>query len=395
MLTLGKPTRCPSQFPLARMALATCVVMGGIAALSMGGCASSAPRPVTKPITGSPLERLDRFTLDREALRELGYRVDWRSALPVGVNPRLAQVDAFDDVVLVQTADTLLSTLDASTGALRHTNELTDATAALAGNTRLGDLIVSTVDSDLFIIDPVSGDLLDRQTVEGVPAAEPLPVGSTLLVTTNAGVLLNHTTSSDGYSLWRFGTRNPMDAPPVLAGSTAIVVTRSGRVVGFEPSSGQMVGENSIFKGPTGSVPVTSDTAVYIASPDQSVYAFDAFDLSLLWRVRTAQPLEEQIALIDGVLYVPTRDRGLVALDANTGTELWNAPDVFGQVLTTRGDAVTVWGRGRAWSVSIADGSVVAAHDLQGVSRLVADKLAEGSLYAVSDANIVAKLTRR
>ncbi len=383
MLILGTPIRC------------VCLILTGMLAISaLTGCQSS-PRNPKASIKGTPLERLDRFAIAPETLDGLGYRIDWRSAVPLGPNPRLESIDAYSDIVVVQTADTLLSVLDTSTGALRHSNELTDATSTLAGNTRLGGLIVSSVDSDAYFVDPVSGDLLDRQSFEGVLASKPVPFGGTLLATSNTGIVLSHTTASGGYPLWRFGARNPIDTPVALSGSTAVVVTRSGRVLGFEATSGQLVGENSIFMGPDGSDPIASDSTVFIASPDQSVYAFDAFDMALRWRVRTAMPLREQITLIGSVLYVPTLDRGLLALDAATGKQLWSAPDVRGVVLTTRGETLIAWANGRAWSIDAADGSVRGAFDVPGVELLAADSVSEGTLYAVSKDNIAARLVAR
>ncbi len=386
MLILGLPIRYGCLILTTVMAFAV-----------MTGCESTPKRPTHK-VHGTPLQRLDRFVVDPDTLKGLGYRIDWRSALPLGSDARLASIVAYDDIVVVQTADTLLSVLDTSTGKVRHSNELKDTLTTLVGNVRLGGgsgLIASCTDSEAFFIDPTSGDLLDRQSFEGVLTASPTPLGSVLLANTNAGVVLAHTTASGGYPLWRFGTRNPIDAPPVLAGSTAVVVTRTGRVVGLDAASGLKLGENSIFMGPDGSDPVASATTVYIASPDQSVYAFDGFDLSLRWRVRTAKPLHEQITLIGSVLYVPTTDEGLLALDADTGKRLWTAQDCRGVVLTSHNGKLIAWANGRAWSISESDGVVLGAYDLPGITSIIADRVVDGALYAVSEDVIAARLVNR
>jgi outer membrane protein assembly factor BamB len=383
MLTFGSPTRCGCLVLIPLLAL-----------IGLAGC-ESAPRTKPSTITGSTLERLDRFAIDREALTDLGVRVDWRSTLPVGSNTRLVHIDAYSDIVVTQTADTLLSVINADTGAIQNVNELSNRVTTLVGNTRLGDAIVSSTNNDVFFIEPTSGELLDRQSYDAVISAKPVAFQSVLLATTIEGIVFAHTTSLGGYPLWRFGTRDPIDTSVTLSGNSLIAVTRSGRVVALDATSGVLLGENSIFSGPRENTPVASDTTVYIASPDQSIYAFDGSNATLLWRVRTARPLIRQPTLIGTTLYVPTDDQGLLALDAATGQRLWNAPDVLGEVLTEHNGRLLAWHNGRVWSLDASDGSLRAAHDLPGITELVADSVTNGAIYAVSDANVVAKLVQR
>jgi len=384
MLTLGSPTRC------------SCLLLPLLLALaSAAGCQPAQRPPTPTPSLGTSLERLDRFEIDREALSDLGYRIDWRSTVPLGTNPRLAFLDAFDDVVVVQTMDTVISILDSQTGAVRNTNELSDRSTTLVGNLRLRNAVVSCTNSDAFFLDPTSGEILDRQKFEGVLSSEPINFGDLLLATTIDGIVIAHTTALGGYSQWRFGTRDPIDASPVVAGQSVVVVSRSGRVVALDASSGMLLGENSIFAGPRENNPVASDTTVFVASPDQSIYAFDAIDAALVWRVRTASPLLRQPTLIGPTLYVPTEDQGLLALDATTGQRLWNAPDVRGVVLTDNDGRLIVWGQGRVWSIDASDGATRTVHDLPGIIEMLADNVSNGLLYAVSEGRVVARLVHR
>ena len=63
---------------------------------------------------------------------------------------------------------------------------------------------------------------------------------------------------------------------------------------------------------------------VYIGTSAGTVYALDAATGAVRWTASVGAAVSASVALAEGVLYVPTADGRLVALDA-TGTTLWEA----------------------------------------------------------------------
>jgi outer membrane protein assembly factor BamB len=133
---------------------------------------------------------------------------------------------------------------------------------------------------------------------------------------------------------------------------------------------------------------------VFFASLDQSIYAFDLSGRQR-WRVRTERPLTVTPTYHAGVLYAPSEDRGLRAIDALTGAELWAQPRVDGRVVAMRGGRLLVFGDAVATLLDPDTGDVVFTTPLPAVQSLHTDRFEDGYLYAVSTGGIVARFEPR
>lgn len=71
------------------------------------------------------------------------------------------------------------------------------------------------------------------------------------------------------------------------------------------------------------SSPAVVDGIVYIGSRDSFVYAFKADTGEKLWEFKTGSWVESSPAVVDGVVYFGSNDGYLYALDASTGAKRW------------------------------------------------------------------------
>ncbi len=72
------------------------------------------------------------------------------------------------------------------------------------------------------------------------------------------------------------------------------------------------------------SSPTVVNGVVYFGSQDRNIYAVDADTGTQLWEFRTNSFVEASPAVVDGIVYCGSNDGYFYALDAETGTELWN-----------------------------------------------------------------------
>ncbi|HRQ74203.1 MAG TPA: PQQ-binding-like beta-propeller repeat protein, partial [Phycisphaerales bacterium] len=96
-----------------------------------------------------------------------------------------------------------------------------------------------------------------------------------------------------------------------------------------------------------------------------------------------------------GVVYVGTDDRGLLALDAATGAERWAAAGVSGTVIGVRAGRLLVFSGTEAFTLDPDTGDIVERASLPGVAILRPDAFVDGNLYAVSAQGVVAKFVPR
>ncbi len=390
---------------MARMALS--VGLGGLLTLaSLGGttgCTSdegasssaSATRTTSARSRGaSTIEARRRaFQVNHDDWGRLGYRLDWRGFAHVGPRQRVTHLTPYDDIVVVHESGSVLSVLEADTGAVRNANELATPLTRFLGHVREGSRVIVSSESELFAVDVTTGNLLDRKSLAKVASTSPVLA---------EGLIINGTPSGEAsaYMLgapvraWAFGMGDPIDTDPVIVGDAIGLVSRSGNVAFLDAASGSLLGRARVFAG-CDATPASDGSTMFIASLDQSVYAFHARGGELAWRVRTARPLRQQPIHHQGVVYVGTDDRGLLAFDAATGAERWAAAGVTGTVIGVRAGRLLVFNGREAFTLDPDTGDIVERALLPGVAILRPDAFVDGNLYAVSAQGVVAKFVPR
>ncbi|TET28854.1 MAG: hypothetical protein E3J73_00245, partial [Candidatus Bathyarchaeum sp.] len=72
------------------------------------------------------------------------------------------------------------------------------------------------------------------------------------------------------------------------------------------------------------SSPAVADGLVYVGSNDDNIYALDASTGTVIWNYTTGDDVASSPAVADGVVFVGSNDKNLYALNASSGTLLWS-----------------------------------------------------------------------
>jgi len=83
-------------------------------------------------------------------------------------------------------------------------------------------------------------------------------------------------------------------------------------------------GLNVTYGGNVPSSPAVVDGIVYVGASDGNVYALNASTGTLIWNYTTGFWINSSPAVADGKVYIGSWDRNVYALDASTGTLIWN-----------------------------------------------------------------------
>jgi outer membrane protein assembly factor BamB len=162
-----------------------------------------------------------------------------------------------------------------------------------------------------------------------------------------------------GEQRWKFATKGRVSSSPAVAGGIVYVASYDGHLYAIDAATGQQKwtfateGERRFAathlhgSEPRAEVmpdvfdfflssPTVAEGTVYFGSGDHHVYALDASDGRLRWKVATAEVVHASPAVADGLLVVGDWDSTLLALDARTGAERWRFqggrdPDIHNQ----------------------------------------------------------------
>jgi outer membrane protein assembly factor BamB len=131
---------------------------------------------------------------------------------------------------------------------------------------------------------------------------------------------------------------------------------------------------------------------MFVASLDQSVYAFSPEGASTVWRHRTGAPLRVQPTATADRLYCAIPGEGLTAFESGTGRVLWTTKGFQGSVVGTNHGRLLAWDGTDAALIDAARGDIIERAALTGASMLKPDKFDDGKLYVVSKSGVVARL---
>lgn len=375
-------------------------VMRGVWALACAGLAMT-PGCRSGPYVGrdmTPQQRAKETPATYDAYTKLGYRLDW-SGFPeiLGSQPVLF-LDPGPDFVIAQEAGTYVTVLSTATGAQIAKDQLTVPLTKFVGMKRFGDRIYCASESELYVLDTATCNLLRRERFEEMVSTPPARggEGNLLIFGTGNGRLIAHMVNMgvDGVKVWGFQASGTFEQGPVRVGKDVGAVTQTGDVIFLDSTTGSLMGKNRIFGG-LSVRPVADDDTMYVAGLDQSIYAFAAEGGRMKWRYRTEHPLRTQPTIHNGTLYCAMEGVGLGAFDAKDGTLLWTAKGVVGTAVAMNKGRLVVWDGQDAVLVDPLRGDVVERVKLAGVRMVKPDAFENGNLYVVSNTGVIYRLVPR
>jgi outer membrane protein assembly factor BamB len=155
----------------------------------------------------------------------------------------------------------------------------------------------------------------------GRPTAPALYHEGALIIATDKGEAQSYDAET-GVLQWKLGLpgKQPL-APTLFLPAGVLLAYRSGMLLLADPTTGQIHREQSL--GATLTLPpVIGNDTLYLATEDGPIMAYAWEEAREVWRVSLGEPALA-MSVGGGLLVVSGRSGSLVALDAVTGTPVW------------------------------------------------------------------------
>ncbi len=389
---MNRPTRKSLPARSLSAAIASTFVLA-----SLAGCASSGSTTSSRPAMKDSSARAAAFPIDAAAWSKLGYKWDWTGFPYVSPRGTIADIEVFSDVVVTQESGSTVTVLEASNGSQRWSSTLANPLTRFVGNMRTsdpkhGDVLLSSSQSEIYVLSIQTGTMLDRQPLDKVVNTKPLASGDRLIFGTPTGEVYSHWLDRS-MKVWGFGTGAAVEADVIRVNDNTVVAVNQVGLISFLNDAGSLSSQAKIFGGP-GAPLATGDNMLFIASSDQSLYAYDATGRQL-WRLRTSAPLTQKPVFWNGMLLCALRDQGLSAFEAASGKTLWSNKDVHGVVQGVRKGRLIVQDGERLLAIDADRGDVIEVITVKGLQEVATDAFEDGNLYAVGASGVVAKFLPR
>jgi outer membrane protein assembly factor BamB len=361
--------------------------------LSVGaaGCADDGPRAV------SAQERSNSTPTQAEQFAKLGYRLEWRGFPTMLPGETVKFLDIFGDVLAVQETAGVVSVIETKSGQTRWSDQVAGRLTKFVGLNREENRLLVSSESEVYFYDLATGNLKNKQELAQVVNTRPAKEGEMLVYGCANGQILGHLVLN-GFRAWGSNLGSSIEADPISIGSGRIAIcSNTGDFAIFDAQSGLSQGRAKMFAGP-GAELTASDSAIYVASTDQSLYAFSTDGAAQLWRKRTEMPLKFKPVFHDGKLYCDMGSgriggMGITSFEAGSGKENWHNDKVSGEVIALRNKRLIVWDGHTAVTLDPGSGVIIDSVKLENISILKPDTFVDGHLYAVTPTGIIAKLS--
>ncbi|MCO5220598.1 MAG: PQQ-binding-like beta-propeller repeat protein [Thermomicrobiales bacterium] len=203
---------------------------------------------------------------------------------------------------------------------------LVTAAAGLLTLLVLGNQIVrhaEPTDRDLA----VSG-IQQTPTAESNSAETPMqavPTGSSPMFRgspEHTGLLAGPALAGSPYRVWRYDTGEDLRSTPAITGGVAYFGTRDGYLVALDLVTQKPKWTFDLGGYPVRASPAVGDRTVFLAS-GYNVFAVDADTGELRWKTAIDYAGESSPTVVDGMVYVASKEDHLYALDTTTGEQAW------------------------------------------------------------------------
>jgi len=365
------------------------ILLAGSAAL-LGGCTSSTSTPRSN--TQSSANTGD-WSINHAQWAELGYQWQWTGFPPLQQGALIDHATAYDDILVFQGSGSTLSVLESSTGKVRWSRQVDRPSTRFQESVRRDGTLYTASDTDLWEIDIRNGNTIDHDSLGTLVNTSPLIDHNLAIFGTLAGELFAFEMTND-FKLWSYEFDGPIQVPAITINDNYIAaISENGDVRTLETINAHS-GMHTRIAGGSDATLLTDGIGIYIASKDQSLYAFDVEDGFRFWRKRSSAPITVQHTLYDGIVYATTQDNGLMAIDSATGETLWSNPELGGWALTILDNKeLIVWSGYELFAIDRDRGDIIARMPLTNIAGIRTDSITDGNLYVITLEGSVAKFS--
>ena len=327
----------------------------------------------------------------------IDYRVAWQNE-EIGRNLRLLTVQG--DSVFGLDEKNYLTRVRVDDGQRLWRIQVAAPVEEILGLNVVGHNVSLTTGSALLVLDGATGAQIGKQPFEKIANTWPVEYGQFLIYGSRNGQVIWH--SHQIAYQWRgYAVAQSIQLTPLLVKDFLVAVGNDGMVMVLNAATATQYWSKRLLDKVV-AMPAADQNAVYVASMDQHLWAYDMTTGRNLWRVLTESPLTDSPTLIGDRVYQQIPSEGLACFnampfDSPGGERIWTSKGLRGNVIAKRRDDVFVWDAAakKLQLVESKRGAVIKIVELPRADKLLVAGKDNSDLYAASkDGRLVRLVTR-
>ena len=268
--------------------------------------------------------------IGNELLKNAGLETIWESKLPINAGDTVSQLFVRDDLIYILSKRNFIFCLDRNNSKMMFESSFGPPGFGILGFDLYDDELISIVGNRLVQIDSVSGI---EKTAKNIEFGITCPAGRNrdnfyIASSDNRVRILR---ARDKVELFQVAAENDSAITSLVAADDMMIfATQQGNVIAILPNKPVKLWQFDASEAIADPI-VREGNALYVSSKDTYIYKLDVRSPhSPLWKYQTAAMLEQGPVLTKNILYQNVRNKGLIAIDAQTGKFIWLVQDGLG-----------------------------------------------------------------
>ncbi len=324
------------------------------------------------------------WLISPELLEHAGLEKVWATGLPLGEGESLDRLVILGNRIYALSDQNHLISLNRAKGNFLFRTSVAPARFTVLGLQLHKDKLLSLVGNSLVEINPESGAVLSTKHL-GFGVTCPVARNNSCLYVASAGRRLRVYRAEDNVLLFEAAAENDSMITAVVADNNSVVFgTDTGNVISITPDKPKRRWEFNAADGIVG--PIAKDAeSLFIASRDTYVYKLNIeTGTPPVWKYQTGAILEQAPQVTADVVYQPVHDKGLTAIDKESGTFMWQVDKGLDLLAEANGKAYVFRRSGELVVMDNAKRKQLYCVNLAAVSRYAVN-LTDSKIYVADE----------
>ena len=307
-----------------------------------------------------------------------------------GLDPRVESREVPQATLYVRGSSGMVTAINAENGQLLWATQAGKQGYPSYSVAASDDYVVAVSSTKMYLLDAVSGQVLDTVSTRSIPSGTPTLDGEFIYVPTWRGLIEVYSTEDFGQVEFTLGSTHPVIGTVTLCPDSVSWATDKGDLY---VGNRRRPGIKFRFQSPDtiSSAPAYWDGSLFASSLDGFVYSIDANRGNVKWRHSSGGPIDVSPLAIDGMVFATNRAGQLDCLDAKTGEPKWSASGVRRFISVSENRLYYATGDNHLAVIDTATGSRIASAKMASTAVPFVN-LASDRLYLASNGGVLSCL---
>jgi len=334
-----------------------------------------------------------RWLVSPELLEHAKLKVRWQNDLPIGEKENLEKLFILGDRVYALSDRNYMVSLNKATGSMVFGVSVAPAGFPILGLELYEGGLISVIGNKLVEIDPETGAENKAKYLKYAVVC-PAARNSSSFYVSGADRRLHILNADNKVPVFEVAADNESLITSIIADERSVIfATDAGNLISIMPDRPKRLWQFNATDAIAGPI-VRDGMSLFFASEDTNAYRVDIIDLisaSLVWKYQMPGVLENAPRVTQDVVYQYARDKGLTAIDRQSGKFMWSLAQSTDLLAQAHGKAYVIT---RVRTLAVMDntkGKKLYSVNFAGVSRYAANTT-DSQIYIADERGRVACL---